>query len=94
MLLLPYLAPSVVTPLAGLLADHMIKRGVGVARVRKLMSGIGLLGPAATFLVLVFVPKPSTLLATTLSTVAVRGSRYRGVGQPRARDRYFLRFPI
>jgi len=42
----PWLAMAVATILCGSLSDRMIRRGIGVSRVRKLMQGVGLLGSA------------------------------------------------
>ena len=43
-LLLPYLAPAAMTPVSGWLADILVARGINVGTVRKLMSGVALLG--------------------------------------------------
>jgi ACS family sodium-dependent inorganic phosphate cotransporter len=42
----PWLAMAVATILCGSLSDRMIRRGIGVSRVRNLMQGVGLLGSA------------------------------------------------
>ena len=42
----PWLAMAVATILCGSLSDRMIRRGIRVSRVRKLMQGVGLLGSA------------------------------------------------
>ena len=42
----PWLAMAVATILCGSLSDRMIRRGISVSRVRKLMQGVGLIGSA------------------------------------------------
>lgn len=69
-LLLPYLSPALLTPAAGFGADLLVQRGWRVAAVRKLLASAALLGPAGTFVVLVFYPAPSVVLATAMSTIA------------------------
>ena len=70
-LLLPYLSPLVLTPTGGLVADALVRRGVRVGVVRKAMVTLTLLGPAAAFGCLVANPRPSPVVATLLSTIAV-----------------------
>ena len=70
-LVLPYLAPLIITPAAGMYADSLITSGKPVGHVRKIMCSITLLGPASAFAVLVAVPQPSPFLATLLSTLAI-----------------------
>ena len=52
-------------------ADYLVRHGVRLGIVRKLLATGGLLGPAAAFAILVLVPQPSSVLATLLSTIAV-----------------------
>ena len=70
-LVLPYLAPLIITPAGGMYADKLITSGKPVGHVRKIMCSITLLGPASAFAVLVAVPQPSPFLATLLSTLAI-----------------------
>jgi ACS family sodium-dependent inorganic phosphate cotransporter len=74
----PWLTMFIMTNVAGWLADRMIRRGVSVTFVRKLMQSIGLLGSAAC-LVLVR-DAVSAITALILLSVAAGSLAFAGSG--------------
>lgn len=62
-LLLPYIAPAVMTPMSGWLADYLVVCGFNVGSVRKLMSSIALIGTVCILdCFIIDVPVPSYIL--------------------------------
>jgi ACS family sodium-dependent inorganic phosphate cotransporter len=66
---LPWATMAVVGVCAGALADWMIARGVSTTTTRKLIQGVGFLGPAAALVALTFTSTPAQAL--TALTVAI-----------------------
>ena len=66
---LPWATMAVVGVCAGALADWLIARGVSTTTTRKLIQGVGFLGPAAALVALTFTSTPSQAL--TALTVAI-----------------------
>jgi ACS family sodium-dependent inorganic phosphate cotransporter len=74
----PWLAMFAATNGAGALSDRMIRRGVSLTFTRKLMQGIGLVGPAVFLLALRDVSSPTLALVLLCGATATLGFAWSG----------------
>ncbi|KAL6841581.1 hypothetical protein ACP4OV_028724 [Aristida adscensionis] len=71
---IPWAVMAISGYVAGASADYLIKSGLSIVRVRKLMQSIGFIGPAVSLLCLRFAKTPS--VAAVLMTVALSLSSF------------------
>lgn len=76
--MIPWVAMFVMINVAGWIADGMIRRGISITFVRKLMQTIGLVGSAAFLLVTRQVATPEMALVTLASALGLLAFAYSG----------------
>lgn len=76
---LPWFFMFIFANVGGLIADHLLSRGIVVTRVRKIIQAIGFLGPAISLFILIHVNTLGIALTCIASAVATSAFSQSGV---------------